>query len=173
MKGCVAADCCCGLHSHSAMQQPFPTAVQRTCKLYALALARQFVYEHRNGVVVVGLAPGHPALTPPPGTTVSVAFASGITVQRKRKRGKQSGSVRARQPLCNITCGGEVYPVVAAVHGYVLELNTALEADPSLLLSHVSNGTCAEIGQSHNCVSSHSPIPVDSWPSWRPVELCA
>lgn len=137
------------------MQQPFPTAVQRTCTLYASALSRQFVFEHRNGVVVMGLAAGHPVRCLPADAPLSVTFSPGVTVQRKRKRGKQSGAVHAREPLCSIKSGDKVFPVVAAVNGYVLELNTSLEKDPSLLLTHVSEGMhCG------NCsLTPHTPLP--------------
>lgn len=129
------------------MKQPFPTMVQRTCSMYACCATRQYVFLHRNGVAIMGLAPGHPALSGSSDAALSVAFEAGIKVQRKRKRGKQSGAVQGTETLCTVKRGSSSFPITATINSYVLELNTMLEGAPEVLERSVRpRHPAAEIG---------------------------
>ena len=120
------------------MEPPFPNVLKRSFLRAASLAHRQYVLQHRNGVCVLGLAPDHPILNGVPGETVKVVFPANMAVQRKRKRGKNSGSLRAWDTICSVHAGDTVYNIPACVGGQVLELNYRLESSPELLVARVS-----------------------------------
>lgn len=122
------------------MPQPFPGVLERTFTRAVSLAQRQSVALHRNGVAVLGLAAGHPALeaaAAPGAPALAVSFNADVAVQRKRKRGRAPGAVSAAQVLATVTVGEAAFPVWACMSGHVLELHTALEGDAAPLLHGV------------------------------------
>jgi len=94
---------------------------------------------------MLGLAPSHPLLQVADSSAMKVSFPSQMAAQRKRKRGKHSGTLRAWDTICTLEIGDAVYNIPACIGGQVLEVNLRLETQPSLLLTRVSlNSDCAE-----------------------------
>ncbi len=128
----------------SRMEPPFPNVLKRSFLRAASLVHRQYVLQHRNGVCVVGLAPEHPILTSQCGSSLRVCFPAGMAVQRKRKRGKQSGTLRAWDTICTVHMGDTEFEIPACIGGQVLELNSRLEQNPHLLLTRVRASSCQD-----------------------------
>mmetsp|Transcript_45748 Transcript_45748/g.106897 ORF Transcript_45748/g.106897 Transcript_45748/m.106897 type:complete len:253 (-) Transcript_45748:2033-2791(-) len=117
----------------------FATAIERTYASGVVEMYHQCVYNHSNGVVLVGLAPSHPALQ---GTrrVVAVRFDGGkrdvskSEVKGKRKRGGMF--MGAHDRLCDVDCDdGTSYTLRACVRGHLVEVNERLAAEPELIAS--------------------------------------
>lgn len=120
------------------MEPPFPNVLKRSFLRAASMAHRQYVLQHRNGVCVLGLALDHPILSSPSIGSIKVTFPANMAVQRKRKRGKHSGTLKAWDTICSVQAGDTVFNIPACIGGQVLELNHRLEGSPELLLSRVS-----------------------------------
>jgi hypothetical protein len=126
------------------MERPrFATALERSYASATVEMYHQQVYNHSNGVVVVGLAPSHPALQPPRVVT-AVRFDGGkrnlahTEVKGKRKRG--GVFMQQHDRLCDIELDdGSVHTIRACVRGYLVEVNDRLAAEPAILADASSN----------------------------------
>jgi len=115
----------------------FAGAVERSYAVGTVKMYHQRVYNHSNGVLLIGLAPSHPALQPFR-RVVAVRFDGGkrdltkSEVKGKRKRG---GIFMAQQDrLCDVDCDdGTSYTLRACVRGYLVEVNERLAEHPELL----------------------------------------
>lgn len=115
----------------------FAGAVERSYAVGTVELYQQRVYNHSNGVVLVGLAPSHPALQPPRRVT-AVRFDGGkrdlskSEVKGKRKRG--GAFMGNHDRLCEVECDdGTSYTLRACVRGSLVEVNERLVQNPQLL----------------------------------------
>ncbi|CAM9111139.1 unnamed protein product [Discosporangium mesarthrocarpum] len=97
---------------------------------------------HPNGLAVVQLAPNHPAVGTGERKVVQLNFEGeglsnvlqGTKVKGKKKKGAMQ--LQADSILCTIvTEGGEEYKVRTGIAGDVIEVNTALQAEPGVVSS--------------------------------------
>lgn len=119
-----------------------PTCVDREYATYVFAgdddALPQYVYQHRNGLCVVGVGPGHPILER---IVLSVDFKVGPggsdRSQVKVSGKKKSGAVllRPADELCIVRCSdGTQFTLRACVTGRLIEVNQRLLQDPAALL---------------------------------------
>lgn len=98
----------------------------------------QYANLHSNGLVVIGVADTHPLLAA--GGVRAVSFATGknkrdlaeVKPRGKKKRGTLF--VQAETAICEVTCeNGATYILRGVARGNLIEVNTRLLKDPSLL----------------------------------------
>lgn len=129
------------------MEPAFAGAVQRSYAVGTVELYHQRVYNHSNGVILVGLAPTHPALQPPRRVT-AVRFDGGkrdlskSDVKGKRKRG--GTFMQNHDRLCEVDCDdGTTYTLRACVRGSLVEVNDRLAQNPQLLHGPIADAIVA------------------------------
>jgi glycine cleavage system H lipoate-binding protein len=118
------------------------TRQERFDKRYVVAAPDgldQYIYQHYNGLCVIGLAEGHPVCHGAASDTVVDFSAGGKNVVTENhvtgKRKKGGISFTGDSVVCTVTVGEQQYPVKALVPGSLLEANERLEKEPMLLLS--------------------------------------
>eukprot|EP00727_Mastigamoeba_balamuthi_P011153 m51a1_g6660 putative protein fam206a-like (184) ;mRNA; f:161254-161888 len=119
----------------------FPSFVQRyTSQYYCLSEEEgqrqdQYVYQHHNKLLLVGVAPTHAMLAAASGGVTRVEFAASAAnrvIHGKRKTGGLW--LEPRTAICEVTTGdGRVHKVRSCVRGHLLEVNDRLAAEPALL----------------------------------------
>ena len=100
----------------------------------------QYIFQHYNGLCVIGLAEGHPACRADAAASLTVDFSAGgknvVTENHVTGKRKKGGiSFTADSVVCTVTVGELQYTVKAVVPGQLLEANDRLEKEPGLLIS--------------------------------------
>lgn len=130
-------------HNASSNWPRFPSVVERyyTELFYVGNRCEQYIHKHSNGLCLVGLASGHPALSPEK-KIVQVNWKVGnsdrslIEVSGRKKKGALW--LDAHSLLCELTCDdGSVYTVQTGVHGKLIEVNPRL---PAILTPSTAEG---------------------------------
>merc|ERR1711865_925221 len=125
----------------------------------------QYVWQHPNGLCIIGLTPSHPALKAE--SISSITYEQGCLnnqVSGKRKRGALS--LRADDRLCVVTAGNEQYDVRAVVPGDLMELNDRLKTDASLLLRKPRSDGYLAIIRPHDKFGPKALAKLISWNDW-------
>jgi len=123
----------------------------------------QYANLHSNGLVVVGVASSHPLLA---AGVKTVSFATGKNkrdLADMKPRGKKKRGTLFLQPdtaICEVTCeNGATYTLRGAVKGNLIEVNTRLLKDPSLLATRPeTEGYIAIVGTKKGDWSSSAKI---------------
>ena len=115
----------------------FPTVRERYFTTYTTG-NHQCVHHHSNGLLVLGVSPGHPSLQPPNRVT-AVKFRShdgknllNTAVSGKKKAGAVFVSERDMVCTLDLSDGSEV-TMYACVRGNVIEINERLLTHPELV----------------------------------------
>lgn len=98
----------------------------------------QYIYQHSNRICVLGLAPSHPVVLGGCGKIVKIDFKPGRVDFAKLKisgKTKKGGSwVQPQSKVCLIHCeNGQIWKVVPAIRGRIIEINERLMKEPDLL----------------------------------------
>lgn len=150
------------------------SVVSRYYKEFRHAASRLYVHELPTGLCAIGLDADHPAVASGAAVVrVSVPgapAAAGPPMAAKKLIGKRKRGAReteAGAPLCEVhTADGAVHVVPSPFPARVLELNAALEADPSLCVR--TDGCVREFEGYLVTVEQSQP----NRPGGRPSDVC-
>eukprot|EP00041_Stephanoeca_diplocostata_P007494 m.106519 g.106519 ORF g.106519 m.106519 type:complete len:204 (+) comp16904_c0_seq1:347-958(+) len=108
------------------------------CDLKGVHQQDQYVLQHSNSLMVIGLAKLHPLRQPGAPVPVSIRFCEKITSQKPSGKKKLGAAwLNELSPVCYITCtDGAEYTVFSGIRGSLYELNQRIVADPTLLINH-------------------------------------
>ena len=122
----------------------FPSFIERYTTQYFHTTEQcedEWVCQHSNKLILVGIAPTHPILSDAGRSVSKVDFAASGSRERSlldmkvSGKGKKGGVWMQRDTaICEVTMSdGAVYKVRACVRGMLIEVNARLAEDPGLL----------------------------------------